>query len=230
MKDLAITEPTVDENAKSKVVKEISNAWKNTSVIDYKGWVWIKKDKLHSILRTRKSNIEYILMQIPDECKATFGKDTYIRGYKVLELIAKNIEENGVGTKGLYLETSRKYYDSINSCDKAKLLRLEYDNQLKDQRKKLKKKRIKIYNIKHDELTKEILKSGSEFSHIRSVAMHKFISDNVENGLIVNKDTHSLITSKGINDENELLELCKEMNWNISWYDTFLENISKLIN
>ena len=45
VKDLKIDEPKVNEKAKSKVVKEISNAWKNTSRIDYKGWVWVRKDK-----------------------------------------------------------------------------------------------------------------------------------------------------------------------------------------
>ena len=92
VKDLKIDEPIVNEKAKSKVVKEISNAWKNTSRIDYKGWVWVRKDKLHSILRTTKNNIEYIFMQIPDQSKATFGNETYVRGYEVLKLIAKSIE------------------------------------------------------------------------------------------------------------------------------------------
>ena len=230
VKDLEIVDPIVNKNAKSKVVKEISNAWKNTSMIDYKGWVWVKKDKLHSILRTTKNNIEYIFMQIPDQHKATFGNETYVRGYEVLKLIAQSLEENGTGTKGVYLETSKQYYDAISCCDKAKLLRLEYENQLKNQRKLLKKKRINAYNIKNDELTNAPLKiKSAEFSHIRSVAMYKFISDSIDNGLIVNKDTHNIITSQGINDETELLNLCKQMNWAIDWYDIYRENLSKLM-
>ncbi len=227
---MKIVEPEVNENAKSKVVKEISNAWKNTSKIDYRGWVWVKKDRLHSILRTTKKNIDFIFMQIPDESKATFGNETYVRGYEVLKLIAKSLEENGAGTKGVYLETSKKYYDSIATCDKAKLLRLEYDHQLKAQRKLLKKKRIKAYNIKNDELTQEPLKTRtSEFSHIRSVAMYNFMSDSIDNGLIVNKETHTLITAQGVNDENELLDLCKDNNWATDWYDIYIENLSKLM-
>ena len=230
VKDLDIIEPEVNKDAKSKVVKEISNAWKNTSMIDYKGWVWVKKDKLHSILRTTKNNMEYIFMQIPDQYKATFGNETYVRGYEVLRLIAKSLEENGTGTKGIYLETSKQYYDSISSCDKAKLLRIEYENQLKNQRRLLKKKRIKAYNIKHDEWTKQPLKIRyAEFSHIRSVAIYKFISDSIDNGLIVNKDTHNIITSHGINDEDELLNLCTKMNWSIDWYNIFIQNLSKLM-
>ena len=154
VKDLKIDEPIVNEKAKSKVVKEISNAWKNTSRIDYKGWVWVRKDKLHSILRTTKNNIEYIFMQIPDQSKATFGNETYVRGYEVLKLIAKSIEESGTGTKGMYLETSKQFYDAISSCEKARLLRLEYENQLKSQSRLLKRKRINAYHIKNDESAK----------------------------------------------------------------------------
>ena len=229
VKDLTFIEPIADKKAKSKVVKEISNAWKDATVIDSKGWLWVRQDKLHSILRIRKNNVGYILMQIPDEFKISIANSTYIRGYKVLEVIAKSIEEDGVGTKGIYLETSRKYYDSINLCDKVKLLRLEYDSGLKEQRKKLKKKRIKKYDIKLDELTNEVLRRGCEFSHIRSVTMYKYISDNIDNGLIVNKETHNLITSRGVNDEDELRDLCEEQNWNIDWYDKYIGNLENII-
>ena len=56
----------------------------------------------------------------------------------------------------MYLETSKQFYDAISSCEKAKLLRLEYENQLKSQRRLLKKKRINAYHIKNDELTNEL--------------------------------------------------------------------------
>lgn len=165
-------------------------------------------------------------MEIPDEYKTNFNNSTYIRGYKILEMIAKDIEENGVGKKGVYLDTSKKYYDSINASDKAKLIRLDYDLTLKEQKKRLKKRRIKKYKIEKDELTREELRSGHEFSHIRSCAMYKHISDHIDNGLIVNKETHKLITERGINDEEGLRELCKEQNWNLDWYERYIRKIN----
>ena len=231
VKDLTIVEPTPPPKAKSKVVKEISNAWKNTAHIDCKGWVWVSKDKLHSILRTTKKNVEYIFMQFPDESKATFGNNTYVRGYEVMKFICKSFEENATGTKLTYLETSKQYYDSISSCDKAKLLRLEYEKEIKKQIRNLKKERMKTYNIKNDELTNEPLNTKTaEFSHIRSVSMHPDFSAIVENGLVVNKETHKIITSYGINDENELLNLCYQMNWSTLWYNVFMKNFSILLN
>ena len=43
------------------------------------------------------------------------------------------------------------------------------------------------------------------------------------NGLIVNKDTHFIITQEGVNDEEELYKLCYEKGWNTDWYETLLK-------
>lgn len=89
----------------------------------------------------------------------------------------------------------------------------------------MKKKRIKKYNIKIDELTGEkLIKKTAQFSHIRSYALFKEISDKIENGLIVNKEVHAVITKEGINDEEELLELCTKKGWNKDWYEKFKIN------
>lgn len=219
--DIIFNEPTVDSNAKGKVITEIANAWKRCTIIDNKGWLWVEKEKLNSILRTTKNNINVIVMGVEDKYKMNIGNKVYIRGFKILSLIAQAMEESGVGTKGEYLDVSMKYYEAINKSDKAKLLRLEYDKVLLTERKKLKEKRKRKYKIKNDELTGEKLKKFSEFSHIRSVALYKEISDSIENGLVVNKGTHEIITARGINNEEELKYLCEELNWNIGWYEEY---------
>ena len=48
-------------------------------------------------------------MRLSSEFKCNFNGELYIRGYKVLELLAKTIEENGAGKKGLNLEASKKF-------------------------------------------------------------------------------------------------------------------------
>lgn len=220
-KDLAFKEPIVNTRASKKVTKELSNAWKDGTVIDEKGWMWVKKDKLHSILRTNKLNVNFIVMHLDKDFKRTYNQEVYVRGFKVIEYLARSVEENGVGGKGINLETSKLYYDSVNNCDSVKKIRLEYDLFLKEARKRLKQKRKKKYRITHDELTGQPLLRGSEFSHIRSVAMYKDISDHVENGLLVNKETHILITERGINNEEELLDLCIELGWKTHWYEPY---------
>ncbi|MDY4815422.1 MAG: hypothetical protein SO274_07500 [Turicibacter bilis] len=192
-------------------------------MIDEKGWMWVKKNKLHSILRTNKANAQFLVMKMSDEFKCNFNGETYIRGYKVLELLAKTIEENGAGKKGLNLEASKQFYDAINTCESVKLQRLQYDYTLNEARKKLKKQRRKKYKIEHDELTGEpLVVRTCEFSHIRSQSMYREISDHIENGLIVNKETHRLITERGVNDENQLLALCQEQGWKTDWYEVYI--------
>ncbi len=185
-------------------------------------FVSVKEEKLHSILRTTKKNVRYFVAKIPDDLKRTFDGKLYIRGYKVLEQLAKNIEENGVGKKGANLEASKQYYEAINTCPTVKLRRLEYDHTLNEARKGLKKKRRTKYKIKVDELTGEpLVVRTCEFSHIRSYALYRELADHIDNGLIVNKETHRLITERGINDEHELLELCKEYGWSTKWYEAY---------
>ncbi|WP_235069035.1 hypothetical protein [Turicibacter sp. TJ11] len=222
-KDLNYTEPVLENQITQKVKSELQRAWRDSILIDEKGWMWVKKNKLHSIIRTNKANAQFLVMRLSSEFKCNFNGELYIRGYKVLELLAKTIEENGAGKKGLNLEASKKFYDAINTCESVRLQRLEYDYTLNEARKKLKKKRRTKYKLTHDELTGEpLIIRSCEFSHIRSQAMYRELSDHIDNGLIVNKETHRLITERGINDENELLSFCKEQGWKTDWYDAYI--------
>lgn len=200
---------------------EISNAWRDSVLIDSKGWIWVKKEKLHSILRTSIHNINFIVMQIPDEYKRSYDGTPYIRGFKVMEQLIKAQEENGTGSRGINLEASKQYYEQIHMCDTVKMLRLDYDNQLKSNRSKLKKKRRNTYKITHDELTGEKLKWGYEFSHIRSYSLYREFADHIDNGLLVNKEIHRQITECGINNEEELLRFCQDHQYKTNWYQPY---------
>ena len=214
--------PVMEGQISRKVQTELERAWQEGVLIDSKGWMWIKVEKLHSILRTTKKNARYFVACVPDSLKQSFDGQEYVRGYKVLEHLAKNIEENEKKKKGANLEASKQYYEAINTCPTVKLRRIEYDYTLNAARKGLKKKRRTKYKIKSDELTgKPLVVRTCEFSHIRSYALYKELADQIDNGLIVNKETHRLITERGINDEHELLALCQEQQWATDWYDTF---------
>ena len=115
----------------------------------------------------------------------------------------------------------------VKACPASSQKAIE-ETYLKAQKRKLKSKRIKKYNIKEDELTgKNIDIRTCEFSHIRSVSMYQEYSDNIENGLIVNKETHDKITRKEINDEDELYDLCIDNGWNLQWYEKYKKHLNK---
>lgn len=222
--------PEASEKSYSRTITEISNAWNSSSFLDDSGHVWVAEDKIHSILRTSKSNGKYYLQFIEESAKKTVNNRTYIMGYKLGSLIDQFIQETGEGTKGMYLRYSEELYRAIRDSDTAKKLRLEFALELSDCRKGLKKARMKKYKLDKDELTGlKLLKKSCEFSHIRSFAIFPQFGDNVENGLVVNKDIHDVITNAAVNDEEELFSLCVENNWNISWYDRFKEYFQRIV-
>jgi len=214
--------PSSKEGQYKNTITSITNAWSNSAYLDGSGKTWVDIENLHSILRTNKGNARHIVAKISDESKIDINNKTFIRGYEIRMIIDKFIQECGAGTRGEYLRYSEKNYTSIRDSDRGKVLRLESEKRLVEAKNKLKKRRIKGYKIKKDELTGEILEvKTSDFSHIRSYSLYPHLADNLDNGLIVNKSTHKIITAENINDEDELYDLCNKNGWTTKWYDKF---------
>ena len=222
VRDINFIIPDKPEEASTKVITELKNSYNKCCFLDEIGQVWFEAEKLHSILRTTKINAKFYIDRISDESKRYFNNEVYILGYEIIKLIDKFIQGEATGKRAIYLRFSEAIYIAIRDTPEAQLLRTRYQSTLKEERKKLKNKRIKKYKIKKDELTdKTLIRYNAEFSHIRSFAIFKDIADDIENGLIINKSTHEIITKKGINDEEELLILCKEKGWKTDWYNKF---------
>ncbi|MPQ45189.1 hypothetical protein [Clostridium tarantellae] len=220
--DVKIDIPENPENTYKSHLTGVAKSWIEHAHIDKRGIIWVDTEKMHTILRTSKSNAKYILNNVSDKNKIRLKNIIYVCAYEIGRIIDEAIQSQKSGTKLQYLRYSEKIYKAIRDCDCAENLRNIYCQQLEDNRKTLKKKRINKYKIKFDELTEEVLiKKTAEFSHIRSYALFNELGNEIENGLIVNKETHKLITKEGINDENELLILCNDKGWNINWYEKF---------
>lgn len=120
-------------------------------------------------------------------------------------------------------------YCFIRDSKKAEVLRARYYENIEDQRKKLKKRRIKKYNITVDELTRKLLNlKTAEFSHIRSVAIYPDLQLEEDNGLIINKETHSIITKNNIQkNEEDLVRLRVQKIWETGWFVYYKKIIKK---
>lgn len=184
--------------------------------------MWVTTDSLHVILRTIPGNAKYMAASISEEHKITCDGRTYIRGFELMKLICKAIEECGSETKAEYLQFSEMIYVAIRDSEKAKYLRMVTEFQLKDARKRLKRNRMRIYKITTDELTgHKLIYRESDFSHIRSFSLFPQLGDNLYNGLVVNKSTHKIITAEHVTNEDDLFELCIKKGWKTNWYDLF---------
>lgn len=84
------------------------------------------------------------------------------------------------------------------------------------------KKSFENLKVAKEEIAKTLNKKvTAEFSHIRSVAIYPDLQLELDNGLIVNKKTHEIITEKGIQNEDDLYTLCLTKGWNTKWYNFY---------
>lgn len=216
---------------KQKTMNEIKNSWNKIASLDNFGRVWVAAKGIHVLLRTTPDYAKYYIGGIRDEYKFEVKDDVLIKGEVIYSLLDRCIQSAGQSSRENYLRYSEMFYRAIRDCDYAKNIRNEFNCFINNEKPKLKKRRIIQYLIKYDELTNEKLNINKcEFSHIRSAALYPVIATYIENGLIVNKSTHQLITSEGIGDEIQLYTLCIEKRWNTDWYDHFTKCFSRLSN
>ena len=214
------------DNLNLTATRTIYNAWDKGAKIDKFGRIWVNQKELHIILRTTKANVRDIGLGILPEYKTQEGEETYIKGSEICRLLNDVIENNGQTIlRRNYARFSEQLYRIIRDSEQAELLRCKYWETVNTVKKKLKQTRIKRLKIERDELTNCPLQNNSEFSHIRKASIHVVIADQYWNGLIVNKNTHEIITQREINDEDQLLELCHEKNWNTEWFSVFCESL-----
>lgn len=222
--------PNLNSNKlSSSAVQGIINAWNNNTVIDGYGRPWIKSDSVHVVLRTNTDNAAYLVGGLSSEYKYRDVSGLYIRGDGICLLLDSSILNARSMLRENYVKYSQLLYIAIRDCSRARELRGEHYEFIKKIIRTLKNKRINDYKIDFDELTDEPLHGASaEFSHIRSVSIYPELASHMENGPIVNQNTHKIITQNGINDENELLELCDLNGWDTSWYHAYDNYLKQL--
>jgi len=206
-------------------LKSIYNALHRGVQVDLSGRLWICESELHTILRTTKDKARYFLLKISDDCKVEVQGKRYVKGSEICRLLDEDIQSAGSIKKEMYLRFSDEVYRSMRDCDKLRNLRAEFYEYVQSCKPQLKQKRVQDLKLKADELTGCSLKKGSEFSHIRSAKVYLHLADRLWNGLVVNKETHDIITKQSINDEDELYELCLEMGWRTDWYEIFIKHL-----
>jgi len=118
------------QNQYKGTVTAIKNAWENSTSLDNTGQLWIDTDNLHTILRTSKGNARYIASSISEDSKISYKKKVFVRGYEIIKLLDKLIQESGPSTKNDYLRYSEKYYAALRDSDKGKLLRANAEKAL----------------------------------------------------------------------------------------------------
>lgn len=210
-------------NLSQNWITAIKNAWIKGSFLDNRGIVWISREYLHTLLRVNKRLVNYYLAQI------NRSNDDFISGKDFIILISDIFENATTFKRRDYIRYSENLYRLIRDSPKAEVLRARYQENIGERKNRLKEERLSKYPTSIDELTGEALISNTaEFSHIRSVALHSDLQLEIENGLIVNKETHEIITKENVQNEDDLYSLCIKNNWHINWYHYYKNWYNKL--
>lgn len=227
--DISTILPTASKNQNERTSKSIQNAWGESIYLDQTvGSLYVKAEKLHTILRTgKKANAQYLVQTMPEESKKCINNEVYIAAYEIIKILEKRIQETPLKTRE-YLAYSQNIYTNVRELGEIKYEQQKIKETYKEMVKKLKNDRIKKMRIQKDELTGQKLeKKTAEFAHIRSQTMYIELAAHLHNGLIVNRKTHEMITQKDIHHEDQLFDLCIKMQWSTRWYEPYKARYSK---
>jgi hypothetical protein len=229
-----ITRVSTENNLKKVSCTRIRNAWQKGTIVDKEtGVVWIRLDKLANILCTTDPIARFIFGGASTKDKQTRMIDEEeLKSIECLSVDKVAKELVSIITKpGRMTQRARGQFsfDHLNAILKSPeiseiiAIHLEYvDSKLNS----LKKSRIKMFNLTADELTGERLHASSQrshFSHIRGKRTCVRLAIDIHNGLVVNDETHGIITKAGVEDEHELLKVCEIYSWNTSWYRPYVQ-------
>jgi hypothetical protein len=220
-------------NLNSRTLKQIINAWHNHAVVDNLGYIWLEIEGANCVLRiVKRKKTRYVIDNFVSEYdKRVINGKTYIRGTALGKMIDENVQGARTSKKRKYSKFSRDLYQVIVDHEVCENIR-HYAHEVKtSELRKMKSKRVNFlvgseYEGK-DELTLKPLASHAHFSHIRSASLFPELALAVWNGLLVNQDTHDIITRKNIQDEKQLYGLCKEKKWSIKWTKPFTLGLAK---
>ena len=209
--------------------KRTLNAWVEGTVVDGKGQVWIIENFLASIWRTDLSTANFFIDRVPSNDKINFDNKMCIKYSSVIYRLNEIIQSPTSHKRREYLRVSEDIGKAVRDSTPVEVIRLRYYEFVEEIKKKLKHQRIKQYKIEIDELTNLPLDiASSEFHHIRRQSSSYDMIGFIWNGLIINKDTHDIITAHNISDEYDLKELCLERGWAMDWFERYEEDLKVL--
>ena len=202
------------------------NAWEEGTLVDNIGQVWIISAFLAQIWRTDASTASFFVGSISPNDKANFGGNNCVKYSSVIYRLNEIIQSPTSHKRRAYLRISEDIGKAVRDSDPVEVIRLRYREFIEESKKKLKQQRIKQYNISFDELTGESLNNtSSEFHHIRRQSIYPNMISLLWNGLILNQETHFIITQSSISDEYDLKDICEERGWNTNWFYNYEEDL-----
>jgi hypothetical protein len=218
-----ISKAIIDQLDKGNIYSIIDAFYQNTQIY-LSGMPFISVKGISKILRTGNSRAERALIYqgIPNylpkaEIIKINGED-YISGNQLIAIIDYRISGK-LGKTKEYLNISRKIYYHIVESSYTRDIKDMFIEEINQYRPRLKKERIKKYNIRKCEFTGKIFNSHKkvQFAHIDSVVYRPDKALDIDNGVIILIEIHKDMTNEGINTYEETYKYCEKKGYNLDW-------------
>jgi hypothetical protein len=216
----------IETKLNKATLREIENAWYQSTIISLDdGKIWFRAERVNSVLRTDKASASKWVILLPEHLKIEIDECEYVDTVALVASLHQRMSRSRDDYHRAYREFSWAMLTALRRSPQVQQLHRLLQIDLKKELSELKKKRMKDYQITHDELTGEkLFKRTAAFSHIRSKDIFPELALFVWNGLVINEATHEIITSESVVNEKELLKLCEHQGWSSSWHDDFRLN------
>ena len=228
-RDLHYTRPDAPRTSAPSAISAIRRAWDDNALVDATGQVWVGIHGLHIILRTTRRRALHFFRWVPPRDRVSHDGARYVRGWQVAQRIDRDLQACSRLIRSEYLEFSERHYHGVRNDTEAKLLRVRFQESLRQLSRRLKAERIRALGLGHDELTGEPLDDKrAHFAHVLSRSVYPEYLDCVWNGLVVNADTHEALTAVDLVDDLELATFCERRGFSTAWHPPFIEALQSV--
>jgi len=199
-------------------IREVIGGWSDGCFVDPIGNVWVDSDFLYPIVRVA-SLVDLTRFHPRKVDSLMLNENTYFRGARIGRVIDSVIEKVDKDNTNRCAEVSKELFLLIRDSKTARQRQKQYYDNFDDVRKRLRKMRLRKFRITEDELTGEKLDPRTaEFTYVREPAFYRELTQDIDNGLVVNSDTYETLLKSTATDEKELYRLCDRNDWNKEWY------------
>lgn len=223
-RQLEVAKSDITESLSAGHLSSIVNAFWNNTLVCENGMIFIRISGLSTILRTGGSGAERPLIYsgvrgiLPPAEILEFEGREYISGPQLLSLLEyRRYGKRGVSAQ--YLRYAFDVYTAITRSGSVRDIQDVFLDRVSRDRHLLKKARVEQFEVTNCELSGIRFESIDkvEFSHIDSVSAFPQRALDISNGLIVMKDIHRDITTRGIQDYEGMYAYCLEKGYSLRW-------------
>lgn len=222
-RDLRYRRPDAPRTSTPGIVNAIRRAWDDHALVDATGQVWVGAEALHVILRTTRRRALHFVRWVPGRDRVALEGSRYVRGWQVAQRIDRDLQACARLIRSEYLEFSEQHYHGVRNDTEAKLLRLRHQESLRQLSRRLKAERVRGLGLTRDELTgRPLHERRSHFAHVLSRSVYPEYLDCTWNGVVVNDDTHELLSAADLVDHTDLARFCEERGLSTAWRGPFV--------